>query len=194
MQVPKSSSSADPVATSHTPPPPVAGDIYNPFVTSKRTVRQAFSGIKDEEEEEEESDDGGDETTYGDLASSYLKPFLSPRRHAFEHHYGIKRYGGNFMIGDSIIRVGRESNVTIKGKHYKGTRGLWEILARKDVNSDVITGSDLKRYKTILEATNAHLEGFEPGNDILIVRCPKFSKVISRLFPQTQRSVHWVTY
>ena len=88
MQVHKSSSSADPVATSHTPPPPAAGDIYDQiFVTSKRTVRQAFPDIKVEEEvEEEESDDGGEERTYGDLASSYLKPFLSPRRHAVENH------------------------------------------------------------------------------------------------------------
>jgi len=86
LQVPKSSSSADPVANPHTPPPPAAGDIHGPFVTSKRTVRQAFSDIKDEEEvEEEESDDGGEET-YGDLASSYLKPFLSPRRHVVENH------------------------------------------------------------------------------------------------------------
>ena len=98
------------------------------------------------------------------------------------------------MIGDSIIRVDWASNLTIKGKHYKGTRGLWELLARKDVNTDVITEIDLKKYKTILETTNAHLEGFEPGNDILIVCGPNFSKVISRLFPQTKRSVHWVTY
>jgi len=98
------------------------------------------------------------------------------------------------MIGDSIIRVERESNLTIKGKHYKGTRGLWELLARKNVNSDVITESDLKRYKTILEANNPHLERFETGNDILIVRGSKFSKVIGSLFPQTKRSVLWVTY
>jgi len=98
------------------------------------------------------------------------------------------------MIGDSNIRVDRESNLTIKGKHYKGTRGLWELLARKDMDCDVITESDLKRYKTILGATNAHLEGFEPGNDILIVRGPKFSKVINKLFPQTKRSVHCVAY
>jgi len=85
-------------------------------VTSKRTVRQPFSDIKDEEEvEEEESDDGGEEKTSGDLASSYLKHFLSPRRHADENHHGIRRYGGNFMIGDSITRVDRESNLTIKG-------------------------------------------------------------------------------
>ena len=98
------------------------------------------------------------------------------------------------MVGDSVIRVNRESNLTIKGKHNNGTRGLWELLARKDVNSDLITESDLKRYKTILEASSAHLEGFEQGNDILIVRGPKFSKVISRFFPQTKRSVHWVMY
>jgi hypothetical protein len=152
MQVPKSSSSVDSVATPHTP---AAGDIYDPFVASKRTVQHAFSDIKDEEEEKE-SDDGGEEKTYGDLASTYLRPFLSPRRNTVDNHNGIRRYGGSFMIGDSIIRVDRESNLTIKGKHYKGTRGLWELLARKDVNSDVITESDLKRYKTILEATNAH--------------------------------------
>ena len=98
------------------------------------------------------------------------------------------------MIGDSIIRVDRESNLTIKGKYYKGTRCLWELLARKDVNTDMITESDLKKYKTILETTNAHFERLEPVNDILIVRGPKFSKVIGRLFPQRERSVHWVTY
>jgi hypothetical protein len=58
----------------------------------------------------------------GDLASSYLKPFLSPRRHFVENNYGIRRYSGNFMIGDSIIRVDRESNLIINGKHYKGNR------------------------------------------------------------------------
>ena len=105
MQVPKSSSSVDTVATVHTPP--ATSDIYDPFVTSKGIVGQTFSNIKDEEEE---SDDEGDVTTYGDLASTYLKQFLSPRRHTVENHYGIRRYGGNFMVGDSVIRVDRESN------------------------------------------------------------------------------------
>jgi hypothetical protein len=44
MQVPKTSSSGDPVATSHTPP--ATGDFYDPFVTSKRTFRQAFQTSK----------------------------------------------------------------------------------------------------------------------------------------------------
>jgi len=73
------------------------------------------------------------------------------------------------MIGDSFVTVDKGSNITIKGKHYKGSRGLWELLSRKDVDIKVNKESDLKKYKTILE-TNAHLDGFEQRNDILIVR------------------------
>ena len=54
----------------------------------------------------------------------------------------------------------------------------------------MIMECDLKKYKTILEKTNSYLEGFEPGNDILIVHGPTFTKVISKLFPQTKRIVN----
>ena len=156
-----------------------------------------FSDIKYEEEMEGDDDEvegGAGGKAYGDLASPCLKPFLSTRGHSVENCYGIRRAGYNFMIGDSIIGVDRERDLTIKGKHYKGTGGLWELLTRKGVNNKVIMESDLKKFKTILDRTTAHLEGFETGNDILIVRGPKFTKVISKLFPQKKRSVHWVTY
>ena len=83
------------------------------------------SDIKYEEEEAVEDDGiegGAVGKAYGDLASPYLKPFLSARVHSAENHYGIRIAGGNFMIGDTIISVYRESNLIIKGKHYKGTR------------------------------------------------------------------------
>ena len=60
LQVPKSSSSADPFATPLIPLP-AAGDNYGSFVTSKQTDRHTLSDIKDEEVVEE-SDDGGEET------------------------------------------------------------------------------------------------------------------------------------
>ena len=58
---------------------------------------------------------------------------------------------------------------------------MWELLNLKNVNTDVITTSDLKRYKHIVELTNAHLVGYEPGGDIQISRGSKFTKVISKL-------------
>jgi hypothetical protein len=80
---------------------------------------------------EGDDDDAEGGKAYGDLASPYLKPFLSTRRHSALNHYGIRRAGGNFMIGDSIISIDQESNLTIKGKHYKGRRVLWEHLTRR---------------------------------------------------------------
>ena len=62
------------------------------------------------------------------------------------------------------------------------------------MNNKVTTENDLKTYKTILETTNYHMEGFGLGKDILIICGPKFTKVIAKLFPETKRSVHWVTY
>jgi len=53
-------------------------------VTLKRTIRHVsaetpFSNIKDEEEVEGDDDDFEGGKAYGDLASPYLKPFLSTR-------------------------------------------------------------------------------------------------------------------
>lgn len=59
---------------------------------------------------------------------------------------------------------------------------LCDLLTRKDVDINVTTEGDLKKFKTILEMTDDHLKGFEPGKDILIVRGPKFEKVILNCF------------
>jgi len=71
----------------------------------------------------------------------------------------------------------------------------------KKVNTDLITTNDLKRYKNILEMTNAHLEGYEPGASILTSRGPKFRNIITKLFPQVKLHVvktallqQWTSY
>ena len=51
------------------------------------------------------------------------------------------------------------SNITIKGKQYKGTEDVWKILARINVNQNSIDQNDLQKYKTILEMNKANLEG-----------------------------------
>jgi hypothetical protein len=98
------------------------------------------------------------------------------------------------VIGDSKVIINEDSDLTIKGRHFEGTQGLWERLTRNAVDSKVITEGDLKTYKSILELTNAHLEGYAPGGDITIIRGPKFNNVISKLFPHTKRRGQWVNY
>jgi hypothetical protein len=78
------------------------------------------------------------------------------------------------------------SDLYIKDKHFRGTRGLWELLTRKRVNK-LIDANDMKKYKSILNLTTAHLEGYEPDAPIHVSRGIKFKTIIAKLFPQTKR-------
>jgi len=90
-------------------------------------------------------------------------------------------------MGDSTVLVDTESDITIKGKEFRGTAGLWELLKRKCVNRRKITTDDLKKYKKILELTNAHLTDYRTGVDIQITRGSKYRDVIAPLFPYIRR-------
>ena len=57
----------------------------------------------------------------------------------------------------------------------------------QNVNRGVVKTDDLKRYKTIYQLTNAHLQGYETGSIVQTSRGPKFRDVISKLFPQSRR-------
>jgi hypothetical protein len=83
--------------------------------------------------------------------------------------------------------VDMNSDFYIRNKHFKGTRDLWELLTRKKVNKEIVSANDLKQYKSILNLTSAHLEGYEPSAPIHVSRGIKFRDVIAKLFPQTKQ-------
>jgi hypothetical protein len=66
--------------------------------------------------------------------------------------------GNVFKIVDSSLTVDEQGNTRIKGKDFKGAVSLWELLTRNKVDKKKVTTADLKKYKPILEMTDAHLE------------------------------------
>jgi hypothetical protein len=82
------------------------------------------------------------------------------------------------MIGDSQISVDRDGNIHIKDVGLPATKGLWKLLTRTKVDTNSVTRNDLKQYKTILEMTNAHLEGYNPNANIHTSKGNKFRDVI----------------
>jgi len=136
------------------------------------------------------------------LASPYVSLYLyESKKRGLDRQYGIRRFGDGFMIGDSRVGVDRDGNIYIKNVEFPATKGLWELLTRKNMDKKLATINDLKQYKTILEMTNAHLEGYDPNANIHASKCLKFRDVISRLFPGTRKSGveaalrrEWVTY
>jgi len=124
--------------------------------------------------------------TFGPIASPYLAPYVH-KSGVLDAEYGLRKVGDRFFIGNSDVTVDTDSGFYIRNRHFKGTRGLWELLTRKKINSDLVTPSDLRQYKRILTLTSAHLERYEPGAPIHISRGTKFRSVIAKLFPQTKQ-------
>jgi len=92
------------------------------------------------------------------------------------------------MIGVSRVGVDSDGNNHIKNVQFPATKGLWEILTRKRVDKESVSGADLKQYKTILEMTYAHSEGYKPHANIRNSKGLKYREVISKFFPSTRQS------
>ena len=94
--------------------------------------------------------------TKNDIYSEIASPFLSHETRLLDTKYGIRKDVDSFKIGNSTVIVENMSNLNIKGRQFKGTEDLWKLLTRKKVNCSSIDKNDFKKYKTILEMTNAH--------------------------------------
>jgi len=124
----------------------------------------------------------------GALASAYVSPYLyESKKRSLDTQYGIRRDGDVFIIGDSQVGVDRDGNIHINNVEFPATKGLWELLTRKRVDKESVTGVDLKQYKTILDMTNAHLEGYKPLANIRTSKGVKYKEIISKLFSGTTR-------
>ena len=109
-----------------------------------------------EPEDDDDDEDDGDffvedihnfgRENVGPIASPYIVPYFYNRR--FLHtQYGIRKFGDSFIIGDSVVLVDTDSDVTIKRQEFRRTKGLWELLTRKKVNRKLITTNDLKNIR-----------------------------------------------
>jgi hypothetical protein len=111
-----------------------------------------------------------------------------------DRHYAIRKDGDTLMISNSAVNLDESGVITISGKRFKLTKGLWKLLTRKDIDTGTISPNDMQRYKSILQMTSAHVTKFEPGGNIKISRGSKYTKVISKFFPSGTLKHHWAKY
>ena len=92
-----------------------------------------------------DNDDGDDDFVKGDtrafgrdnvgrIASPYILPYLSNRRR--RHLVQDRRFHSD---------LDTHSDITITGKEFRGTTGLWELFKRMNVYRREITTADLKK-------------------------------------------------
>ena len=69
----------------------------------------------------ETTDDDDDVRQFYEIASPYLK-----NMRFLDEQYGIRRDGNKLMIGNSDVIADQKGDSTIRGKRFRGTKGLWD--------------------------------------------------------------------
>lgn len=71
---------------------------------------------------------------------------------AKDKYYGIQRDGSTYSIGDQTIDVDDKNNISVNGKSYEGTPGLWELLMLNKPEN--FSDEDLRDYEEIASTTH----------------------------------------
>jgi len=69
------------------------------------------------------------------------------KRRFLDTQYGVRKDGDMFMICVSSIGVDTGGDITIKERAFNGSKGMWELLTRKKVNTDFITKTISRRIR-----------------------------------------------
>jgi len=154
----------------------LAKEITEPVTSVLRPISEGiqkaielkkYQSIKAVEEEEEE-DPNTSMLYIGEIASKYLRQFANKQE--VDKTFGLYDKNGDFYIGDSQVKI-EGDDITVKGKEYQGTPGLWELLIMKRPDPSLAKPADYANYAEILHETNAMKHNHDPKT-----KKPKSSK------------------
>lgn len=117
----------------------------------------------------------------GDTIKEYLLWQISNHRGS-DHTYGLKQSPEGVMLGNTYLTL-QDDTIIVDGDTYPATRGLLELLVKKEPDMVTVTDDDLLKYKDLLTKTNAHLQKYQPNAKIMSTKGVKYMTVIRKLFP-----------
>jgi len=89
----------------------------------------------------------------GRIADQYMRASHGPAGDDLSH-YGLNDKNGQFYIGNDLIE--RDGNdFVIKGKRYRGTQGLWQLITMKRPELGFPTEDDKRNYGEIMVEADA---------------------------------------
>src|SRR5882724_4751094 len=117
--------------------------------------------------------------------SNLIQQYLSSNEDRSSGGHSI-RYNPNeniYTIGNSKINF-NENVLEIAGKRYEATKGLMELLTKKDPNTELCFEDDYVDYKQILMSTNALYRNFDASTRrVNADRSKKWDLITTQLFP-----------
>ena len=124
------------------PEPELAKQLIVPNVEAKTQRRDPPSPIPSTEMGTPK--EGYDDDDVTEEEEENVGTVATPPRRFLDTQYGNRRDGEQLMIVHSPVFIDTDDNVTIKWTAFRGTEGLWELLTRNNVNTQLIGKGDLK--------------------------------------------------
>ena len=160
--------------------------IFSDMEEVKKYGQEKQRKDKEEEEEEEEEEEKGEEydededlkMQLGGTAYDYL--IKNKKKYNRDMLFGIhKLENGPYYLGaiedtsdknswflnssnDKLIIS--NDNITVGSEKFIGTKGLWELIMKKEPDEKVYDVNDLENYKRLLRKTNVLHHDFNPEN------------------------------
>ncbi|CAH2010533.1 unnamed protein product [Acanthoscelides obtectus] len=115
------------------------------------------------------------------LPRKYISEMYADKNNReFDHKYGVRLDDTieQFMIGDSKLDF-NGADIYVKGKRYKGSQGLYELLFRKYPNMNFCSSDDVNTYRQIVYKTNAHRKYYRSNTQLDGSKLQKYKKIIA---------------
>lgn len=129
------------------------------------------------------------------LTQEYMEDLMKDaggKSRKIDHDYGPRFEDATLMIGDKQLEFDEEGAIIIDGVKYNPTKGLYELLFKRVPDRKEYSKEDLKVYKSILIATNAHKKGYKFHNQIHRTKNTKYTNILKTLFPvKSGRGLVW---
>lgn len=145
----------------------------------------------DDEEEYDDAEYPADlDTTISNkdsISEKYLR-YIFNSDNVLDKTYGVHTSGNELRMGAMKLEINPNEDLIIGNDLYVGTIGLYELIFMKEPDARIYTDMDLKQYRTILEASNAHRRNYDETLQITGTRSKKYQNIIRPLIQEVHHT------
>ncbi|XP_051162411.1 uncharacterized protein LOC127282281 [Leptopilina boulardi] len=113
---------------------------------------------------------------------------LNQRNKDIDTVYGVRKLTKDrLMIGNSAISFS-QNYIHVGNMTFRSSKGLLELLLKKNPSESVVSLEDLENFKTIILTTNAHKKHYSADGDIRASKDFKFKNFIEKFLSPSRKS------
>ena len=117
------------------------------------------------------------ETKHEQLAESYLQM----EEKDYDRLFGVQWKNDKYLMGNTEVSF-KDNLFHVNGEDFPATKGLMELLFKKEPDRETISRKDWRNYHDVLESTNVHKIDCDADGEFRWQKSRKFQNFIGPLF------------